>query len=130
MSSIGFVNLQNNPLKYSPSRQLQRTVLVAEKIVEESAGDKFNIAVIAERNYEDAYQYILESRNAPYIEIDAQRADETVTEQLFVVCEMPREKCDPTHNPKTEIANFGWSVIEGEWEVAGTTLYKLGHSQE
>ena len=23
----------------------------------------------------------------------------TVTDQLFVVCEMPKEKCDPTHDP-------------------------------
>lgn len=121
-------NLFNNPLKYSPSRQLQRTEVVAEKIIEESGGEKFNIAVIAERNYEDAYQYFLEWRNAPYIEIDAQRLDETVTNQLFVICEMEKEKCDPVHSPKTEIANFGWSVIEAEWELAGTTLYKLGHS--
>jgi hypothetical protein len=121
------VNLQNNPLKYPPNRQLQRTEEVAEKIVEEAKDERFNLAVIAERNYEGAYQYFLERWRAPFIMIDPQRADETITEQLFVVCELPKEKCDPTHNSKAEVANFGWSKIEEEWSIAGVVLYKLVH---
>jgi len=91
--------------------------------------EKFNLAVIAERNYEGAYQYFLERHNAPIVMIDAQRADETITEQLFVVCELPKNTCDPTHNPKTEVAAFGWSKIEEEWEIFGATLFKLVHTQ-
>lgn len=123
-----YVNLQNNPLKYPPNRQLQRTEEVAQKIIKESWGQKLNLAVIAERNYEGAYQYFLERWNANFIMIDPQRVDETVAEQLFVVCELPEEKCDPTHNPKAEVANFGWSKIENKWRVAGVTLYKLVHT--
>jgi hypothetical protein len=48
---------------------------------------------------------------------------------LYVVCELPREKCDPIHNPKTEIANFGWSEIEKEWNVEGVILFKLVHTE-
>jgi hypothetical protein len=62
--------------------------------------------------------------------IDPQRSDDTITNQLFVICELEDKlKCDPTHHPKTEIANFGWSKILNEWEIAGVTLYKLIHSE-
>lgn len=121
-------NLLNSPLRQFPQRQMQRAETVAAKIAEESGGNHFNLAVIAERNYEDGYQYFLELHGAPVIDIDAQRP-ETTTNQLFVVCELPKEKCDPTHNAKAEVANFGWSKIENEWEVFGTTLFKLGHTQ-
>jgi len=124
-----FVNLQNNPLKYPPNGQMQRSIKVTEKIEQEAGKEKFNLAVIAERNYEGAYQYFLEKRNTPIVMIDSQRADETITEQLFVVCELPEEKCDPTHNPKAEVANFGWSKIEEQWNVAGVVLFKLIHTQ-
>jgi len=124
-----YVNLKESPLKYEPNRLLLTSEKVAEKIKEEAKGQKFNLAVIAERNYEDGYQYFLEKWNLPVVEIDPQNYSETVSEQLFVVCEMPKEKCDPTHNPKAGIANFGWSKIEGEWEIRGVTLYKLGHTK-
>ncbi len=122
-----FVNLQNNPLKYPPNRQLQKTIEVAKKILKENDGQKFNLAVIAERNYEGAYQYFLEVWNAPLLVIDPIKAEETITNTLFVVCELPKQKCDPTHNPKAEIANFGWSKVDKEWEIEGITLYKLVH---
>ncbi|KKQ97493.1 MAG: hypothetical protein UT23_C0012G0103 [Candidatus Woesebacteria bacterium GW2011_GWA1_39_12] len=122
-------NLARSPLKYPPNRQMQRAIDVAEKIKEEAGGQKFNLAVIAERNYEDGYQYFLERWGEPVFDIDALNYEKTLADNLFVVCEMPKEKCDPTHNPKTEVANFGWSKIEGEWEVAGVILYKLVHTQ-
>lgn len=120
------LNLQNSPLKYPPNQQLRRAKEVAQKIAAEAGGEKFNLAVIAERNYEDGYQYFLEMWGEPVVEIDAQKP-ETITDQLFVVCEMPKEKCDPTHSPKAEVANFGWSKIENEWVVFGTQVFKLVH---
>jgi len=121
------VNIANGPLKNGPSRQMQRAMTVADKIINESNQDKFNLAVIAERNYEDGYQYFLERKKAKVIEIDAQKIDETITEQLFAVCELPLEKCQPVSNPKAQVANFGWSKIEAQWQLAGVTLYKLVH---
>jgi hypothetical protein len=122
------VNLQKNPLRYEPNFQLKRAAVVAEKIQKEAADEQFNLAVIAERNYEDGYQYFLEKDRVGVVDIDAQRP-ETVMNQLFVVCEMPEEKCDPTHSPKAEVANFGWSEIENKWGVMGVTVYKLVHSK-
>lgn len=124
------VNLLNSPIKGAPNEQLARAKNVAKKIKLEANGARYNLAVVAERNYEDGYQYFLEKWGEPVIDIDAQRADETITDQLFVVCELPPEKCDPSNSPKAEVANFGWTVIENQWEVFGVTLYKLIHTQE
>jgi 4-amino-4-deoxy-L-arabinose transferase-like glycosyltransferase len=111
-----------------PNRLMRRTIRVADKIMVESKGTRFNLAAIAQRNYEGAYQYFLEKQNAPLVIIDPQNVDETITGQLFVICEEPEAECDPTHSPKAEIANYGWSKIEDKWEVEGITLYKLVHS--
>lgn len=123
------INISNNPLFSSPARQMQRTMKVSEKMIKEARGERFNIAVIAEQNYEGAYQYFLEAWSAPFVIIDPQRYEETVTDTLFVVCEYEeREKCQPTSNPKAEVANFGWSKIDESWEVGGVILYKLIHN--
>jgi len=122
------VNLLNNPLRYPPNAQMWRAIEVAKLIDEKAGGQEFNLAVIAQQNYEDGYQYFLEKHGAKVMDIDAQKP-ETVKSQLFVVCELPEVKCDPTHNSKTEVANFGWSKIESEWEVEGLTLYKLVHTK-
>ncbi len=124
-----YINLSNSSLKYPPNNQLRRSENVAREMELESQGREFNLAVIAERNYEGAYQYFLEKDNAPLVMIDPQKYKETVKDQLFVVCELPKEKCDPTHNPKAGIANFGWSKIASEKEVEGVILYKLVHSK-
>lgn len=126
--SLVFVNLKNNPLLFSPNKQLQRSENVALKIALESKGEAFNLAVIAERNYEDGYQYFLEKDNSKIIEIDPQ-IPESVKSQLFVICEMEKNKCDPTHSSKAEVANFGWSKIESTWEVDGVIIYKLIHTK-
>lgn len=129
IAGLIFVNLKNTHLKYPPNRQLQRSQEVSEKIISEAGDEQFNIAVIAERNYEGAYQYYLERWSAPIVMIDPQRADDTIAGQLYVICELPSDKCDPTHSDKAEIANFGWSGIKNEWQVAGVTLYKLVHTE-
>lgn len=123
------LGLKDTPLGYPPNYQLVRTREVAAKIRDEAFGEKFNLAVVAERNYEDAYQYFLEAWDTEVTDIDPLVLDETIGKYLFVVCELPREKCDPTNNPKAEVANFGWSKVEAEWEVGGVILYKLAHAQ-
>lgn len=121
------VNLANSPLKDNPSRQLQRGVLVAQKIFDEAKGQRFNLAVLAERNYEDGYKYFLELWDTEVLHAD--RWDQnSISDQLFVVCEKPKDECDPTHDPKAEIVNFGWTKVENEWEVGGVVLYKLAHN--
>ena len=97
---------------------------------EQAGGEKFNIAVLAERNYEGAYQYFFEKWNEPIVMIDPQRSGETIADQLFVICEyVEKERCDPINHPKAEIANFGWGEIAGSWQVEGVTIFKLIHTK-
>jgi hypothetical protein len=89
----------------------------------------FNLAVIADTNYEDGYKYFLLNDNYPVVDIDAQKPD-TVTNQLFVICELiPNSKCDPTHNPKAQVASFGWSKIYNSWNIDGVIIYRLVHTK-
>jgi len=125
---LSYFNLINNPLQWGPNRQLQRTEAVAE-IIAQSADNKFNLAVIAERNYEDAYQYFLEKWETGVVDIDPLNSEETIADELYVVCELPENECDPTQNAKTEVANFGWSKIENTWQIEGVTIFKLVHSE-
>ncbi len=121
-----FINLQNSPILGAPNMQLQRAETVAAKVAQESGGQRFNLAVLAERNYEDGYKYFLLKDGLSVVDIDAQNPG-TITNQLFVVCEMAKEKCNPINNPKAEVANFGWSKIDSQWDTFGVTIYKLIH---
>lgn len=118
--------LQKSPLASPPSRQLQRSVAVAKFVQEQAKGEKFNFAVIAERNYEGAYQYFFERSGAPFVGLDEQRED-TIAQQLFVVCEMEEKLCSPTTSDKAAIAHFGWSEVEESWNIEGVVVYKLVH---
>lgn len=134
MSLAVWIYVQENPLKHPPQRQMQRVQEIDRKIIEESAGKPFNFALIAKRNYEEGYLYFLELWNAPIKEIDPQHYSETATEQLYVVCEdtaKPGEAdpCNPINHPKAEIANFGWSKIDKEWQVGGFRLFRLIRTQ-
>lgn len=125
IAAVFWINISNNPLKHSPQRQLQRTQDIDKKIIDESGGKPFNFGLIAKRNYEESYLYFFELWKSQIREIDAQKSEETITDQLFVVCE--DLICEPINNPKAEIANFGWGKIENEWEVSGLKLFKLLH---
>jgi 4-amino-4-deoxy-L-arabinose transferase-like glycosyltransferase len=126
---LAVINLIANPLLSSPHRLLQGAIDAAKTIEQQSGGKPFNLAVIADDNYEAGYEYFLLKDNYPVVEIDAQKPD-TITDQLFVVCELlPSNKCDPTHNPKAQVASFGWSKIDGKWTVDATVVYKLVHSK-
>jgi 4-amino-4-deoxy-L-arabinose transferase-like glycosyltransferase len=128
ISALLYFSILENPLRFSPNRQLQRSENVAQKILDESGGAPFNLAVLAERNYEDGYRYFLEAGGAKVMHADTWD-DSTISDQLFVVCEMEKDKCDPTHSPKAEVANFGMTRIDMQWEVDGVIIYKLLHSQ-
>lgn len=124
---ILWLNFENSPLRKPPQRQLERVGAINKSIIENSDNKPFNFGLIAKRNYEEGYLYYFELWGAKVKEIDAQNTDETITDQLFVVCEDPI--CEVINNPKAEIANFGWSKIEREWEVKGIKIFKLTHAQ-
>jgi 4-amino-4-deoxy-L-arabinose transferase-like glycosyltransferase len=124
------ISLVNNPFLKSPNRLLQRSIDVSKIIEQNSGNTSFNLAVIADTNYEDGYKYFLLKDNYPVIDIDAQIPG-TITGQLFAVCELiPNSKCDPTHNAKAQVASFGWSKIKDSWEVDGAIVYKLVHTKQ
>jgi hypothetical protein len=120
-----FLAFKNSPLLKYPNRLLERAIKVSTKIKEEAKGKPFNFALIADNNYEPNYQYFLEEWGVQVVEIDPQNYYHTLADQLFVVCELPREECHPTTNAKAGIANFGWSEINEEWEIEGVFLFKL-----
>lgn len=127
--SLGYLNLIKNPLRFNPNNQMQRARNVSDKVLEITKGEPFDLAVLAERNYEDGYRYFMEVSGATVLHAD--RWDQkTIVDTLMVICEMEESKCDPTHSPKAEVANFGWSKIEGKWTVDGVIIYKLVHSYQ
>jgi 4-amino-4-deoxy-L-arabinose transferase-like glycosyltransferase len=121
------INLQQNPINYAPQKQMQRVQEIDQKIIEESGGRPFNFGLIAKRNYDEGYLYFFELWKAQVKEIDPLRINETLTDQLFVVCE--DEVCEPINNPQAQIANFGWAKVEKQWEIGGHKLFKLVHHQ-
>ena len=124
------VNLFNSPLKSQPTMQLQRAQIVSKKVIEVAGGERFNFSLIADSNYDSGYRYFLNLYGAKVADIDPGNFSATITDQLLVVCEKEKAKCDPTHNPKAEIAGFGWTKIEKEYDnVFGVTLFKLAHTK-
>lgn len=115
------LNLQKNPLQYAPQNQLGRTQDVAKFIISQTGGKDFNFALLAKNNYDSAYQF--------YLDIYGHKPKQVpfaVTDQLFVVCE--DAVCDPTYNPKYEVAAFGMSKIDWVKEFDGVKIYKLSHN--
>lgn len=129
MSPVIYFAVINSNLNWKPNRLVQKAEAVADKIIEESEGKELNLAVLSNFNYEDGYQYFVEKKGYVAKDIDPSKFNETVTDQLFVVCELEEENCKPTSNPNTQIANFGWSKIVGKWQIENVILYKLTHIQ-
>jgi hypothetical protein len=92
----------------------------------EEQNKPFDLAVLAERNYEDGYRYFMELWGGTVLHAD--RWDQkTIVDDLIVVCEDIEEKCKPTTSSKAEIANFGMSKIDTTWYVDGVIIYRLVH---
>jgi 4-amino-4-deoxy-L-arabinose transferase-like glycosyltransferase len=128
LAGLTFLSLQQNPLKDQPQRQMQKVQEIDKSIIADSQNKPFNFALIAKQNYEEGYLYYLEMWNAQVREIDSVNISGTLTDQLYVVCEDP--VCEPINNAKAEIANFGWQKIDKQWEVGGTKVFRIVHSEK
>lgn len=115
---LTIVNLQKNPNLNPPNNQLKRTQEVAKYIIDKSANQDFNFALIAKSNYDAAYQFYLDLYGHKPKQVPFDK-----TNQLFVVCE--DQICQPTTSSKYEIAAYGWSKIDWEQDFAGVKIYKL-----
>ena len=100
-------------------RQLKRTNEVTDFIIGKSGGKPFNFALVSPHNYEDPYTYFFEIKK-----VNPVLTHQKIEDQLFVVCE---GECQPVGHPKWEVASFGWSKIESEWQLDGRKVYKLVH---
>lgn len=119
---LTLINLQKNPLSKPPNNQLKRTQDIAKFVIRESNNKDFNFALLAERNYDAAYQFYLGQYGHKPKMVPFEKTD-----QLFVVCEDP---CDPIYSPKYEIAAFGWTKVEKTWDFERIKIYKLIHNPE
>lgn len=120
--ALGYINLAHSPLRYPPNHQLQRTQKVAQFVIDKSEDRPYNFALIAQNNYDAAYQF--------YFDVYKHKPKQVpfeITDQLFVVCEDP--VCEPINNRKYEIAAFGWAKIESEEDFGGVKVFKLIHNR-
>ena len=125
------INLQGIPFQHIPNNQLNQAKQVARVVFDEAGSKPYNFALITGHNSDHAFRYFLEIwGNSPIIvnnpQIDPER--KTVTEQLFVVCEIL--PCFPEGHSLWEIAGFGRAEIENEWQVGALKVYKLKHWQD
>lgn len=118
---LAIFNLQKSLLLSPPNNQLQRTQDIARYVIEKSANQPFNFALIAKNNYDAAYQFYLDMYGHKPAQIPFD-----ITEQLFVVCE--DLVCQPIGHPKQEISHFGWAKIEEESQFEGVKVFKLIHN--
>ena len=112
-----------SPVKESPNRQLWRTSAAVDLIIQESKGEPFNFGLIAKQNYDESYRYFLENKKANLV-----RGEERIVDQLFVICE-DGDKCQPEGHPAWQIAVFGPSHIEGQWNIDYLKIYRLVHTK-
>lgn len=119
-----FINLQSSPLRYPPNNQVSHTREIADFIINQSASQPFNLALIAKSNYDASYRYFLQLKSAPNLTIH-----QSITDQLFVICE--DRECHPIGHPLWEIASFGWAKIDANWDFPwGVKLYRLVHNPQ
>lgn len=121
-----FLLVQTSPLRFPPSGQLQKTQIIAKFVLEKTEDKPFNLALIAERNYDEAYAFFMEVWGRSPLRIEPLQTEQTIAEQLFVICE--QRPCQPVGHAKAEIAMFGWTKIAQMWKVEGVEVYKLIHN--
>lgn len=124
---LGF-QIKNSPLLKEPNKLLTLTQQRARFVFNQVGDEPYNFALITGSNSDHAYRYFLELWGKTPIAIlnpDLDPGRETVTNQLFVICEL--EKCEPLGHPLWEVAGFGRAEIAQTWDVSGTQIIKLVH---
>lgn len=111
-------SLMKNPLLSEPNRQLQKTQTVAKFIIETSEDRPFNFALIAQNNYDAAYQFYLDTFGHKPKMLPFEKTD-----QLYVVCE--DTVCNPVGHPKFEVAAFGMAKVVNVYQLWNLKIYKL-----
>ncbi len=132
-ATIGFLvyfNLQGMPYRFPPNNQLRQAKMIATEALAKTEGKPLNFALITGNNSDHAYRYFFEIWGQPPVTIENEVIDPdriTVTDQLIVICELPKSECKPLGHPLWEIAGFGRADIIGQWDVSFVTIFKLEH---
>jgi 4-amino-4-deoxy-L-arabinose transferase-like glycosyltransferase len=122
------LNIQGIPFRYEPNRQLNQMKTIADFVMTKTDAKRFNFALVTGGNSDHAYRYFFTIWNHPPVIITHDPKDNSITDQLFVVCEsLP---CQPLGNSLWEIAGFGQADIAGHWKVSVVEVYKLVHHKE
>ncbi len=114
--------IMRSPLSATPNNQLKRTQEIAQFVIEKSGDKPFNFALIAEHNYDAAYQFYLGYYGHKPSQLPKKE------DQLLVVCE--DKMCAPVGHPKHEISAFGWTKIENQQKYNGVEIFKLVHNPD
>lgn len=121
--TIAAFSIIENPLRYSPPRQMAVTRQIVDSIHKDSNNLPFNLALLAKQNYDPPYRYFFYEKESPIYDLH-----DKMTDQLYVICEPWQMECQPINNPLWEIAAFGWSKIEKQWQINDITVFKLVHA--
>lgn len=122
------VQIAGIPFRLPANRQVKQMETIAKFVADKTNGDSFNFAIITGGNSDHAYRYFFTLWDKKPVTIDILDKDPdrlTVTDQLFVVCEMV--PCGPLGYGTWEIAGFGRAEIAEEWDVSVVKVYKLKH---
>jgi 4-amino-4-deoxy-L-arabinose transferase-like glycosyltransferase len=125
---IVWLNNLTPPYKNSMNGQLVQAETISRFVIDKVGNEPFNFALITGGNSDHAYRYFFTLWNKEPITIQNSAIDpkrETVTDQLFVVCETT--ECRPLGNPLWEIAGFGSAEIKEKWDVSVVKVLKLVH---
>ncbi len=128
--SLLLVNWWQRPIKSPGNNLVLHAQQVADFILEWDEDQPLNFALITANNSDHAYRYFLETGGNPPVVIQTYESDperESVTDQLWVVCEM--DECKPLGHPLWEIAGFGRAEIIDQGQVNFVTIMKLVHWQ-
>ena len=121
--SLTIFSFLQNPFRWAPNNQLLTTSRIDTLIIQKSADQNFNFALLAKQNYSAPYLYVFAQDNAKVVDTHQQ-----ITDQLFVVCEPFQIDCQPINNPDWGVASFGWSKIDWQTEINGIKIYRLVHN--
>jgi len=125
-SILLIINLKFSPILTPGNNQVDQMRSISEFILSKTNNEHFNFALITGGNSDHAYRYFFRLADKDPVVIENSIVDpdrNTVTDQLFVVCEsLP---CKPLGNSLWEIAGFGRAEIADEWDVSVVKIYRL-----
>ncbi len=130
VGGLVFFNWQGRPFLFPPNNQLSQAKNIAAIALSKTEGKPFNFALITGQNSDYAYRYFFEVWGRAPVTIENEINDprrRTVTDQLIVICELPKSMCQPLGNSLWEIAGFGRAEIAGVWDASFITIYRLIH---